>query len=92
MLKNNNISTMKDQTQLAQAQQSIMHLQNTITQAESHPNSQVMEQIQNSLKRAESSLEQAAQVTENQEALDLARRELDQQKQTYQQMTSRTMD
>ncbi|MRH42042.1 hypothetical protein GH741_05050 [Aquibacillus halophilus] len=91
-MKHNNISSFKEQSQLAQAQQSIMHLQNTITQAKSHPNKQVLEQIKNSLETAERSLSQAAVVTDNQEALALARRNLDQQKQAIQEVTSGQLD
>nr|WP_204498480.1 hypothetical protein [Aquibacillus albus] len=83
---------MKDQNQLAQAHQSILHLQNTISQAQSHPNNQVIEQIENSLERAEQSLAQAEQITDNQQAIDLARQELEQQKQAYQEIQSRTID
>ena len=79
-MKGNNISSLQDQNQLAQAQQSIMHVQNAIAQAKSHPNEEIINQIQNSMERAEQSLAQAEKVTDNKGALDLARRELQQQK------------
>ncbi|MDL4842353.1 hypothetical protein [Aquibacillus rhizosphaerae] len=91
-MKNNNISSMQDQNQLAQAQQSILHLQNTIEQARSHPNNQVIEQIENSLERAERSLSQAAADTENPQAIDLARSELEQQKQIYKELNIGTQE
>ncbi len=75
---------MQDQTQLTQAQQSIMHLRNAIHQAQSHPTNEVMGQITHAMERAEKSLEQAEQVADNESAIGLARQELAQQKQAFQ--------
>ncbi|SER68594.1 hypothetical protein SAMN04487944_10854 [Gracilibacillus ureilyticus] len=86
MVKGNNISSLQDQNQLAQAQQSILHLQRAVNQAKSHPNEEILHQIQHSIERAERSIAQAANVTDDQNAMDLVQRELDQQKQAYEQI------
>lgn len=80
---------MQDQNQLAQAQQSILHLQHAIHQAQSHPNEEIMQQIKHSLERAKKSLAQAESVTDDDNALDLVRRELAQQEETYQEISDR---
>ncbi|WP_163537489.1 hypothetical protein [Gracilibacillus sp. YIM 98692] len=86
MKKGNNISSLQDQNQLAQAQQSILHLHNAITQAQSHPDEQIIEQIKHSMERAEKSLANAENVTDDEGAIDLARRDLAQQKQAFQEI------
>lgn len=85
-MKGNNISSSHDQTQLTQAQQSILHLQHAITQAQSNPKAEanLTGQIDEALERAERSLSQAEQTTHNQQALDFHRRELQQLKDSYQ--------
>ncbi|WP_138418388.1 hypothetical protein [Aquibacillus sediminis] len=88
MEKGNNLSSYHDQTQVTQAQQSIKHLQNAINQAQSNPNQEVIQNIENALERAERSLSQAAHTTDNQGAIDLAQRELEYQKQAFQQLKS----
>ncbi|MDC3416182.1 hypothetical protein [Aquibacillus salsiterrae] len=87
-MKGNNISSSHDQTQLTQAQQSILHLQHAITQAQSNPNAEANldAQINQALERAERSLTQSEQTTENQQALDFHRRELEQLKSSYQEL------
>ncbi|KAB8128067.1 hypothetical protein F9U64_16745 [Gracilibacillus oryzae] len=91
MKKGNNISSLQDQNQLAQAQQSILHLQRAINQAKSHPNEEIIGQIQQTLERAERSVAQAANVTDNQNAMDLVQSELEQQKQAYQELTDHNL-
>ncbi|UOQ86772.1 hypothetical protein [Gracilibacillus salinarum] len=81
MEKGNNISSLQDQNQLAQAQQSILHLQHAVQQAQSHLNDDILEQIRHSMERAERSIEQAAKVTHDEGAMDLVRRDYEQQKQ-----------
>ncbi len=85
--KGNNISSLQDQNQLAQAQQSILHLQRAINQAKSHMNEDILEQIKHSMDRAERSLTQAENVTDDQNALNLVRQELVQQQQVFQDLT-----
>ncbi len=87
MKKGNNISSLHDQSQLAQVQQSILHLQHAIQQAQSHPNEEILEQIKHSLERAERSMEQAENTTDDQGALDLVHRDLAQQRQAFQTVT-----
>ncbi|WP_208585636.1 hypothetical protein [Gracilibacillus suaedae] len=87
MKKGNNISSLQDQNQLAQAQQSILHLQRAINQAKSHMNEDILEQIKHSMDRAERSLTQAETVTDDQNALNLVRQELVQQQQVFQDLT-----
>ncbi|QGH35895.1 hypothetical protein GI584_18370 [Gracilibacillus salitolerans] len=87
MEKGNNISSLQDQNQLAQAQQSILHLQRAMNQAKSHMNEEILEQIKHSIDRAERSLAQAERVTDDQNALNLVRQELVQQQQAFQDIT-----
>ncbi|MCT2535173.1 hypothetical protein NC661_11685 [Aquibacillus koreensis] len=83
MRKGNNLSSDHDQTQLTQAQTSIQHLQNALSQAESHPTSEIIGQITEAMERAEKSLAQAEKVEENEGALELARRELQESRETF---------
>ncbi|MFC4403018.1 hypothetical protein [Gracilibacillus xinjiangensis] len=91
MEKGNNISSLQAQNQLAQAQQSILHLQRAINQAKSHPNEEIFTQIHHSIERAERSLIQAAHVTDDPNAMDLVQRELEQQKQVYKEMVDQNI-
>ncbi|SHM53944.1 hypothetical protein [Gracilibacillus kekensis] len=90
MKKGNNISSLQAQNQIAQVQQSILHLQHAIQQAQSHPNQEILEQIKHSLERAERSMAQADNTTDDQGALDLVRRDLEQQRQAYQAINEQT--
>lgn len=85
--KGNNISSLQDQNQLAQAQQSILHLQRAMNQAQSHMNEEILEQIKHTMDRAERSLVQAENVTDDQNALNLVRQELVQQQQAFHDLT-----
>ncbi len=87
MKKGNNISSLQDQNQLAQAQQSILHLQRAMNQAQSHMNEEILEQIKHTMDRAERSLVQAENVTDDQNALNLVRQELVQQQQAFDDLT-----
>ncbi|SFL44124.1 hypothetical protein SAMN04487943_101567 [Gracilibacillus orientalis] len=87
MKKGNNISSLQDQNQLAQAQQSILHLQRAMNQAQSHMNEEILEQIKHTMDRAERSLVQAENVTDDQNALNLVRQELVQQQQAFHDLT-----
>ncbi|ENH96229.1 hypothetical protein J416_12017 [Gracilibacillus halophilus YIM-C55.5] len=91
MKKGNNISSLQDQNQLAQAQQSIYHLQNAIHQAQSHTDENILAQIEHSLERAEHSVAQAEQVTDDQRALALVQQEFTQQKQVYEKLKQSNM-
>ncbi|MGN8644831.1 hypothetical protein ACTNEO_01935 [Gracilibacillus sp. HCP3S3_G5_1] len=87
MKKGNNISSLQDQSPLAQAQQSILHLQRAIKQAQSHINEEILEQIKDSINKAERSLAQAENVTDDQQALSFVRQQLVEQQQVFQDLT-----
>ncbi|MFC4386711.1 hypothetical protein ACFOZ1_02700 [Gracilibacillus marinus] len=84
MKKGNNISSLQDQNQLAQAQQSLLHLQHAMQQAQTNPNTEIMSQIQQAIEKAERSLLQAEAVTDDIQAINLVRNELQRQQDTYQ--------
>lgn len=69
------MSSLQKESQLAQAQHSISHLQQAIQQAQSHHNEEILAQIQHSLDRTERSVLQAETVTDNEQAIVLIQQE-----------------
>ncbi|MFC0561194.1 hypothetical protein [Halalkalibacter alkalisediminis] len=81
----NNISSLQTQNEIFQAQQSVEHVQNAVSQALSHPNKQLIDQAYNSIEKAEHALGQASDF-DNQDAIQLVREELEAQKQALQKL------
>ena len=72
-------NSMQSQNPISQAQQSLDHVHNAVSMAESHPNEQMIEQAENSIEKAERS---AAQIdpSSNPGAVQLVQEELQQEK------------
>lgn len=73
-------NSMQSQNPIAQAQQSLDHVHNAVSMAESHPTEQMIEQAQNSIAKAERAVAQAAEASDTPNAVQLVQEELEQEK------------
>jgi hypothetical protein len=80
-------SSLQEQSPLAQAQNSADKAHHAVTQAQSHPNTELIQQAEHAIAKAERSIEQA-DAMDNKEALDMARSSLEQDKASLQQLRS----
>jgi len=72
-------NSMQSQNPMSQAQQSLDHVHNAVSMAESHPTGQMIEQAENSIEKAERSVAQM-HPSNNPGAVQLAQEELQQEK------------